>query len=178
MEKPKYRSALIVGTGPGLSASLARLLAKNGLAVALAARQTDKLAALAKETGAEVHACNAADQKEVAGLFDALDAKGRTPDVVVYNASAHLRGALVDLPPDDVKRAIEINAFGGFLVSQQAARRMLPKSHGAIFLTGATAGVKGFALSATFAMGKFALRGWRNRWRASFHPRASMSRIS
>ena len=159
MEKPKYRSALIVGTGPGLSASLARLLASNGLAVSLAARQTDKLAALAKETGAEVHACNAADQKDVAALFDALDAKGRTPDVVVYNASARVRGALVDLPPDDVKRAVEISAFGAFLVSQQAARRMLPKSHGAIFLTGATAGVKGFALSATFAMGKFALRG-------------------
>ena len=120
MEKPKYRSALIVGTGPGL-------------------------AALAKETGAQVHACNAADQKEVANLFDALDAANRTPDVVVYNASNRVRGALVDLPPDDVKRAIEISAFGGFLVSQQAARRMLPKSHGAIFLTG--------------AMGKFALRG-------------------
>jgi NAD(P)-dependent dehydrogenase (short-subunit alcohol dehydrogenase family) len=159
MHKPEYRSALIVGTGPGLSASLARLFASKGLAVALAARQTDKLAALAKETGAAVHACNAADQKDVAGLFDALDAGNRTPDVVVYNASNRVRGALVDLPPDDVKRAIEISAFGGFLVSQQAARRMLPKSHGAIFLTGATAGVKGFALSATFAMGKFALRG-------------------
>ena len=140
MEKPKYRSALIVGTGPGLSASLARLLAGNGLAVSLAARQTDKLAALAKETGAEVHACNAADPKDVAALFDALDAAKRTPDVVVYNASNRVRGPLVDLPPDDVKRAIEISAFGGFLVSQQAARRMLPKSHGAIFLTGATAG--------------------------------------
>jgi len=159
MEKPKYRSALIVGTGPGLSASLARLLAKNGLTVSLAARQTDKLVALAKETGADVHACNSADPKDVAGLFDTLDAKGRTPDVVVYNASARVRGALVDLPPDDVKRAIEISAFGAFLVSQQAARRMLPHAHGAIFLTGATAGVKGFALSATFAMGKFALRG-------------------
>jgi NAD(P)-dependent dehydrogenase (short-subunit alcohol dehydrogenase family) len=159
MEKQKYRSALIVGTGPGLSASLARLFAQNGLAVSLAARQTDKLANLAKETGAEVHACNAAEHKDVAGLFAALDASGRTPDVVVYNASNRVRGALVDLPPDDVKRAIDISAFGGFLVSQQAARRMLPKSHGAIFLTGATAGVKGFALSATFAMGKFALRG-------------------
>ena len=127
MEKPKYRSALIVGTGPGLSASLARLLARNGLAVSLAARQTDKLAALAKETGAAVHACNAADPKEVAGLFDALDAAKRTPDVVIYNASNRVRGALVDLPPDDVRRAIEISAFGGFLVSQQAARRMLPQ---------------------------------------------------
>ena len=159
MEKPKYRSALIVGTGPGLSASLARLFAREGLAVSVAARQTDKLAALAKETGASVHACNAADQKEVAGLFAELDAKARTPDVVVYNASNRARGPLVDLAPDDVKRAIEISAFGGFLVSQQAAQRMLPKAHGAIFLTGATAGVKGFALSATFAMGKFALRG-------------------
>ena len=159
MQNPKFHSALIVGTGPGLSASLARLFASNGLQVAVAARQTDKLAGLAKETGATVHACNAADPKDVAGLFDALDAAGRTPDVVVYTASNRVRGPLVDLPPDDVKRAIEISAFGGFLVSQQAARRMLPKSHGAIFLTGATAGVKGFALAATFAMGKFALRG-------------------
>ncbi|MGD9885627.1 MAG: SDR family NAD(P)-dependent oxidoreductase [Reyranella sp.] len=159
MQNPTFHSALIVGTGPGLSASLARLFARNGLQVAVAARQTDKLAALAKETGATVHACNAADQKDVAGLFDALDTAGRTPDVVVYNASNRVRGPLVDLAPDDVRRAIEISAFGGFLVSQQAARRMLPKSHGAIFLTGATAGVKGFALSATFAMGKFALRG-------------------
>ena len=179
MQKPEYRSALIVGTGPGLSASLARLFAKHGLAVSLAARQTDKLAALTKETGAEAHACNAADPTEVAGLFETLDAKGRTPDVVVYNASNRVRGPLVDLAPDDVKRAMEISAFGGFLVSQQAAKRMLPKSHGAIFLTGATAGVKGFALSATFAMGKFALRGLaQSMARELSAPRASMSPIS
>jgi NAD(P)-dependent dehydrogenase (short-subunit alcohol dehydrogenase family) len=159
MEKPAYRSALIVGTGPGLSASLARLFTREGLAVSVAARQTDKLAALAKETGAHVHACNATDEKQVADLFAAVDAAGRTPDVVVYNASNRTRGPLVDLVPDDVKRAMEVSAFGAFLVSQQAAKRMLPKSHGAIFLTGATAGVKGFALSATFALGKFALRG-------------------
>jgi NAD(P)-dependent dehydrogenase (short-subunit alcohol dehydrogenase family) len=159
MDRPKYRSALIVGTGPGLSASLARLFARNGLAVAIAARQTDKLSALASETGASVHKCNAADPGDVAALFEAVEAKSGAPDVVVYNASARVRGALIDLPPEDVKRAIEVSAFGAFLVSQQAARRMLPKGHGAILLSGATAGVKGFALSATFAMGKFALRG-------------------
>ena len=159
MEKTEYRSALIVGTGPGLSASLARLFAKQGLAVAIAARQTDKLAALAKETGAAVHKCNAAEPDDVAALFKAVEVKSGAPDVVVYNASGRVRGALVDLPPEDVKRAIEVSAFGGFLVSQQAAKRMLPKGHGAIFLTGATAGVKGFALSSSFAMGKFALRG-------------------
>jgi len=159
MEKTEYRSALIVGTGPGLSASLARLFAKQGLAVAIAARQTDKLAALAKETGAAVHKCNAAEPDDVAALFKAVEVKSGAPDVVVYNASGRVRGALVDLPPEDVKRAIEVSAFGGFLVSQQAAKRMLLKGHGAIFLTGATAGVKGFALSSSFAMGKFALRG-------------------
>ena len=159
MEKPKYRSALIVGTGPGLSASLARLFARNGLAVAIAARQTDKLSALASETGASVHKCNATDSNEVSALFEAVEAKSGAPDVVVYNASARVRGPLVELPPEDVRRAIEVSAFGAFLVSQQAAKRMLPHKHGAILLSGATAGVKGFALSATFAMGKFALRG-------------------
>lgn len=159
MSKPSFTSALIVGTGPGLSASLARLFAKNGLKVAVAARQTDKLAGLAKETGASVHACNATDPKQVATLFEAVEAKQGAPDVVVYNASARVRGPLVDLDPEEVRRAVEISGFGGFLVSQQAAKRMLPKNHGAIFLTGATAGVKGFALSSTFAMGKFALRG-------------------
>jgi NAD(P)-dependent dehydrogenase (short-subunit alcohol dehydrogenase family) len=163
MDKPKYRSALIVGTGPGLSASLARLFSRNGLSVAVAARKTDKLAALAKETGAAVHQCNAADPADVAALFAAVEAQGKAnggaPDVVVYNASARARGPLVDLDPEEVRRAVEVSAFGAFLVSQQAARRMLPSRHGAIFLTGATAGVKGFALSSTFAMGKFALRG-------------------
>src|SRR6478735_2469422 len=159
MDKPKYRSALIVGTGPGLSASLARLFAKNGLTVAVAARQTDKLAELAKQTGAAVHTCNGADPDDVAQLFKAVEAKSGAPDVVVYNASGRVRGPLIDLPPEDVRKAIEVSAFGAFLVSQQAARRMLPNSHGAIFLTGATAGVKGFALSSSFAMGKFALRG-------------------
>ncbi len=159
MIKPHFTSALIVGTGPGLSASLARLFAQKGLKVAVAARQVDKLAGLARETGAAIHACNAADPAQVAALFAAVEAGQGAPDVVVYNASARVRGALVDLDPEEVRRAVEISAFGGFLVSQQAARRMLPKSHGAIFLTGATAGVKGFALSSTFAMGKFALRG-------------------
>ena len=159
MQKPVFKSALIVGTGPGLSASLARLFARNGLKVALASRSTDKLKDLAAETGAALQACNAAEASQVAALFAAVDRAQGAPDVVVYNASNRVRGALVDLNPDDVKRAMEISAFGGFLVSQQAARRMLPNGHGAIFLTGATAGVKGFALSATFAMGKFALRG-------------------
>jgi NAD(P)-dependent dehydrogenase (short-subunit alcohol dehydrogenase family) len=155
----QYRSALIVGAGAGLSASLARLFAKNGLAVALAARRTDKLAELCRETGARAFECTAEDPASVAALFSAVESAGFAPDVVVFNASARVRGAVSELDPADVKRAIEITAFGAFLVSQQALHRMLPKREGALLLTGATAGVKGFANSAAFAMGKFALRG-------------------
>jgi NAD(P)-dependent dehydrogenase (short-subunit alcohol dehydrogenase family) len=154
-----YRTALIVGAGSGLSASLARLFAANGMKIALAARSTDKLAALASETGAQLVACDAAQADEVERLFAAVEGKLGAPDVVVYNASARARGPFVELNAADVEKAIRVSAFGGFLVAQQAARRMLPKAAGAIFFTGASASVKGYAQSAPFAMGKFALRG-------------------
>jgi NAD(P)-dependent dehydrogenase (short-subunit alcohol dehydrogenase family) len=154
-----YRTALIVGAGSGLSASLARLFASNGMKIALAARSIDKLAALAAETGAQLVAADAAKADEVAALFATVEAKLGAPDVVVYNASARARGPFVELVAADVEKAIRVSAFGGFLVAQQAARRMLPKGEGAIFFTGASASVKGYAQSAPFAMGKFALRG-------------------
>jgi NAD(P)-dependent dehydrogenase (short-subunit alcohol dehydrogenase family) len=154
-----YRTALIVGAGSGLSASLARLFTKNGMKVALAARSTGKLSALAAETGAGVFACDATRKDQVAKLFTDVEAKLGAPDVAVYNASFRTRGPLVELNPDEVETAISISAFGGFLMAQEAARRMLPKGEGAILFTGASASVKGYAQSAPFAMGKFALRG-------------------
>jgi len=153
-----YQSALIVGAGSGLSASLARLFAKQGMKIALAARTVDKLAALAKETNAKTYTCDASQPPEVDRLFAALDAAG-APDVVVYNASYRTRGPVADLDPTEVQKALLISAYGGFLVGQAAARRMLPNNHGAILFTGASASVKGYAQSAPFAMGKFALRG-------------------
>jgi NAD(P)-dependent dehydrogenase (short-subunit alcohol dehydrogenase family) len=154
-----YRTALIVGAGSGLSASLARLLSKNGMKIALAARSPEKLSALAAETRAVTFACDASKRAEVERLFADLEGTTGAPDVVVYNASFRTRGPFVDLDPADVEKAIAISAFGGFLVAQQAARRMLPKAHGAILFTGASASVKGYAQSVPFAMGKFALRG-------------------
>lgn len=154
-----YKSALIVGTGPGLSASLARLFARHDMKVAVAARDIEKLADLAAETKASPYRMDATDPEQVASVFEALDEAGATPDLVVYNASGRTRGPIVDLDAADVERSISVSAFGAFLVAQQAARRMLPLGYGAIALTGATAGVKGFAHSAPFAMGKFALRG-------------------
>jgi NAD(P)-dependent dehydrogenase (short-subunit alcohol dehydrogenase family) len=159
MSTIRYRTALIVGAGQGLSASLARGLAGLGLKVALAARNADKLAALAKDTDAKAFACDSAKRDDVVRLFAAVAQEVGEPDVVVYNASYRTRGPLVDLDPTEVEKAIAVTAFGGFLVAQEAARRMLPHRHGAILLTGASASVKGYAQSAPFAMGKFALRG-------------------
>ena len=154
-----YKSTLIVGTGVGLSASLARTFAKAGMSVALAARSVEKLSALAKETGAKTYACDATDRAQVEKLFADMEARQGAPDVVVYNASYRTRGPLIDLDPAEVEKAIQVTAFGGFLVAQAAVRRMLPQSHGAILFTGASASVKGYAQSAPFAMAKFALRG-------------------
>ena len=165
-----YESALIVGAGEGLSASLARLLAREGLRLALAARRTEKLAALSRETGARAFACDAADADQVSRLFGEVEREIGAPDVVIYNASGRLRGPLVDLVPADVERALAVSAFGGFLVAQQAVRRMLPKGFGAVLFTGASASVKGYAQSAPFAMGKFALRGLAQSMAREFAP--------
>ena len=155
----ELKSALIVGVGSGLSASLARLFARHGLQVALASRNPDRLQKLAEETAAATFACEATEPEEVAALFDVVVATQGAPDLVVYNASARARGPIEELDPGDVARAIAVSAYGGFLVTQQAARLMVPQGQGVILLTGASASVKGYANSSAFAMGKFALRG-------------------
>jgi NAD(P)-dependent dehydrogenase (short-subunit alcohol dehydrogenase family) len=159
MEIPKYKNALIVGVGEGLSASLARLFTREGIRVALAARTIEKLGALCTETDARAFACDATKPEEVERLFGLVEREIGSPDVVVYNASGRVRGPFLDLVPADVANSIAVSAFGGFLVGQEAAKRMLPNRHGAILFTGASASVKGYAQSAPFAMGKFALRG-------------------
>jgi NAD(P)-dependent dehydrogenase (short-subunit alcohol dehydrogenase family) len=159
MGEPAFTTALIVGAGQGLSAALARLFSRDGLRVALAARNTAKLDALCAETGARAFKCDATRPDEVRRLFsEVADGLGE-PEVVVYNASGRVRGPVAGLDPSEVERAIAITAYGGFLVGQEAARRMLPHRRGAILFTGASASVKGYAQSAAFAMGKFALRG-------------------
>ena len=151
--------AMIVGAGPGLSASLARRCASEGMGVVLAARNVAKLSALAEETGANAYACDASRREDVDALFDAvLDAEG-APDLVVFNAGARVRGAVADLDPEAVERAIGVAAYGGFLVGRRAAMAMRERGSGTIQFTGASASVKGYPESGCFAMGKFALRG-------------------
>ena len=158
--------ALIVGVGPGLSTSFARALAGAGYTVALAARRTDTIKPLAAELNGAAHACDAADPAAVAALFEAV---GDT-DLVSFNASYRVRGPFVELDPAEVAKTLQVSAYAGFLVAQQAARRMVRQGRGTILLTGASAGVKGYPQSAPFAMGKFALRGLAQSMARELHP--------
>lgn len=153
------RYALIVGAGQGLSASLARRARAEGMTPLLAARNTEKLADLIDVVDGHVHACDASDPASVRGLFDWAKTEFGVPELVVFNPSARVRGPITDLDPDEVRNVLEVSAFGGFLVGQAAAKAMLPRGSGSILFTGASASVKGYVHSASFAMGKFALRG-------------------
>ena len=104
-------------------------------------------------------------------MFARVEADLGVPDVVVYNPSYRVRGPLVQLDCAQVRRSIEITAYGGFLVGQAAAAGMLTKGSGAILFTGASASVKGYAQSAPFAMGKFALRGLAQSMAREFQPK-------
>lgn len=151
--------ALIVGAGQGLSASFARLLARENVRVALASRHPERLAELCAQTGAGAFSCDAVDAVQVQRLFTDVEQAMGEPDVVLYNASYRVRGPFAEVDAAEVERSLAVSAYGGFLVAQQAARRMLVKGRGAILFTGASASVKGYPQSAAFAMGKFALRG-------------------
>lgn len=152
-------TALIVGAGSGLSASLARALHGAGYSIALAARSVDKLEGLRAELGAEAFQCDASKPEDVEALFKGVDGLSAELDVAVYNASYRTRGPLVELDPPEVEKSLIVSAYAGFLVGQQAVKRMEPRGAGAILFTGASASVKGYPGSAPFAMGKFALRG-------------------
>lgn len=163
--------ALVVGAGSGLSASIARLFSRSGMRVSLAARDTAKLRDLGCGISAQVFACDASDAGSVEALFRGLDASAYgAPAVVVYNPSYRVRGPLLELDPAEVERTLRVTALGGFHVAQQAVRRMLPQGRGVLLFTGASASVKGYAQSAPFAMGKFALRGLAQSLAREFQP--------
>ncbi len=163
--------ALIVGAGEGLSASLARLLSAEGMQVALAARNPDKLKGLAAETGSLVYPCDVSDPASVDTLFAQLEAAVGVPDIVVFNPSYRARGPIIELDPKEVEKALAISCFGGFLVGQAAAKGMLVRGSGSVFFTGASASVKGYPQSAPFAMGKFGLRGLAQSMARELQPR-------
>ncbi|MBM3486452.1 MAG: SDR family NAD(P)-dependent oxidoreductase [Alphaproteobacteria bacterium] len=168
---PERENILIVGVGPGLSSSLARLAAREGMGVALAARSAKKLGPLVQETGARAYDCDAQKPADVDRLFDTATREVGPFDLVVYNPSYRIRGPIAELDRDETLKTLMISCYGGFLVGQRAARQMLERGRGTIVFTGASAGVKGYAQSAPFAMGKFGLRGLAQSMARELHPK-------
>ena len=164
-------SVLIVGTGPGLSTSLARLCFSKGLKVALASRNIKKLNELKKEINAQTYKCDSSDIGSVSNLFKETDKTIGTPNLVIYNPSVRLKGSITELDPKQTQKAINVTCFGAFLVAQEASKRMLKRKSGSIFFTGASASIKGFANSSVFAMGKFGLRGLAQSLARELHPK-------
>ena len=163
-------SVLIVGVGSGLSASLARLCASKSMKIMLAARNIEILEDLINETNADAYACDSSNIESVENLFKEMDKKIGTPNLVIYNPSARIKGSITELDAKKTQDAINVTCFGAFLVAKEAAKRMIKRKSGSIFFTGASAGVKGFANSSVFAMGKFGLRGLAQSLARELHP--------
>ena len=163
-------SVLIVGVGSGLSASLARLCASKSMKIVLAARNIEKLEDLINETNADAYACDSSNIESVENLFKEMDKKIGTPNLVIYNPSVRIKGGITELDAKKTQDAINVTCFGAFLVAKEAAKRMIKRKSGSIFFTGASAGVKGFANSSVFAMGKFGLRGLAQSLARELHP--------
>ena len=153
------KAVLIVGAGSGLSASLARAFNSKGMKIVLAARNIDKLDSLKKEIDALVFKCDSTENKSVQNLFLQTDSIIGTPEIVIYNPSLRIVKPFIEYSPDEMLQSIKVNSYGAFLVAHESVKRMLKIGKGNIFFTGSSASVKGFAKSASFAMGKFGLRG-------------------
>jgi len=153
------QTAIVLGAGSGLSASLARKFADEGMKVILGARNVDKLDALCAQTGAQAIACDVSDQQSVEAFFSQANDLSGAPAVVIYNPSYRARGDFLEIDPAEMQKSLQITAFGGYLVARSAISLMLEAGGGALFFTGASASVKGYPRSASFAMGKAALRG-------------------
>jgi NAD(P)-dependent dehydrogenase (short-subunit alcohol dehydrogenase family) len=170
-DRTMSESVLIIGAGAGLSASVARRFAREGARVALVARRPEKLEALAAELQARTYACDVADRADVDAMVAAVTDDLGLPDVVLFNPSARVRGPFTELEPEAVKQALLVTCYGGYLVCNAALPGMVERGSGTILLTGASASVKGYAQSASFAMGKFGLRGLAQSLAREFQPR-------
>ena len=164
------KAVLIVGAGSGLSASLARAFNSKGMKIVLAARNIDKLDSLKKEIDALVFKCDSTENKSVQNLFLQTDSIIGTPEIVIYNPSLRIVKPFIEYDPDEILQSIKVNSYGAFLVAHESVKRMLKIGKGNIFFTGSSASVKGFAKSASFAMGKFGLRGLAQSLARELHP--------
>jgi NAD(P)-dependent dehydrogenase (short-subunit alcohol dehydrogenase family) len=154
---------VIVGAGTGTGAEVAKSLVQRGYSVVLARRTVDALAPLVDEIESDGGSAiavetDAADENQVARLFEQAQSTFGPPDFVLYNAAGFTMGSITETTSEQFEEMWRAASFGGFLVGREAARRMVPHSRGTILFTGATAAVKASASFSAFAAGKHGLR--------------------
>lgn len=155
--------ALVMGAGDAIGASIATQFARAGHTVCLARRNGDKLANIVdslRDEGLQAHgfSCDARDEDQVIALFQEIEATVGAIEVVVFNVGANVPMDIVNTPSRKFRKIWEMACFAGFLTGREAAKTMLPRKHGTIIFTGATASVRGGANFAAFASAKHGLR--------------------
>ena len=156
-------TAIVLGVGPGLGASLARRFARAGWDIVLMARSDAGLTPVAREVeslGRRAFSVlvDAGDPVSVAAAFDSAKIALGAPDVLIYNAGAYQRGSVIETSPEDFERCLRVNCTGAFFAVKQVLPDMLARGSGSILFTGATASLRGSAGYACLAVGKFGLR--------------------
>jgi NAD(P)-dependent dehydrogenase (short-subunit alcohol dehydrogenase family) len=152
--------AVVAGAGPGLGRALAQRFVQGGMRVALLARHAARLDALAASIGPDARPlpCDLTDPDAVGAAFARVDRELGAPQCVIFNAGTYRPGAVLEIAPEDFLESWKTGCYAGFLVGQQAARRMVERGSGSILFTGATASLRGGARFANLACPKFALR--------------------
>jgi NAD(P)-dependent dehydrogenase (short-subunit alcohol dehydrogenase family) len=157
------RTALVVGTGPGLGSALARRFAAAGLSVAVAARNTEKLGPLLAEIRAKggvaaAFGCDATSDRSVKTLMKSVTSSFGIPDVVFYNVDHFVPGSITEIETPAFEECWRANCLGAFLTGREAARVMLSRGSGTIIFTGATGAIRGGDGFINLAVGKFGTR--------------------
>lgn len=149
----------IAGVGPGNGEAFARRFAIEGYSVALLARSKDRIETLAAELPeARAFACDVTDAASVDAAFAAAEAQLGPVEALIYNAGKGVWGDVEHVTPADFEEAWRVNAFGLFLASRRVIPSMSAAGRGAIIAVGATASLRGMAVTAAFASAKAAQR--------------------
>lgn len=157
-------TALIVGVGPGIGAALARHLAAQGMAVALAARNTEKLLPLVRNLADDGHRaaaypCDACSEASVDRLRQDMQRDlASPPSLVVYNCEGFGPGGILDITPHAFEDAWRVNCLGAFLVARAVIPAMVERGHGTLIFTGPTGSLRGRAGYINLAVGKAGAR--------------------